>query len=89
MNENEVIKRLEAFIDVFKIIQYLQEKHEEDIPVEIMEMVENDVKEELGNKDSYLTGYIKEYWKLKKQFLSELGYEWESPLDKYPNIHFD
>lgn len=80
---------LEALLEVMEIIDYISTKHEEEIPLEIIEMVEEDVREELGNEGDFLTGYKKEFWKLKKQFLAELGYEWESPLDKYPNVHFD
>ena len=89
MDITEATETLNALLEVMKIIEYLNSKHEEEIPLEIIAMVEEDVREELGDKSDFLTGYKKEFWKLKKQFLSELGYEWESPLDKYPNVHFD
>lgn len=58
------------------------------IPNDIMEMVENDLNEYFEGYSRDL-GFCRIYWQKKREFLGELGYDWKSPMEKFPGVHFD
>ena len=54
------------------------------------------IKNTESDKDNYfedyskpLTGFCRIRWAKKKEFLKELGYDWKSPEDLFPFVHFD
>ena len=63
-------------------------KENEEIPREIEEKVDEQVKALIGEGD-YL-GYCHEFWSVKERILrDEYGIEWKTPAERYPGMIFD
>lgn len=85
--------------DILSLIYILTGTKEEDlyemledenhlIPKEYVEMVEADLKEYFKDTSRDL-GFCRLYWQKKREFFAELGYDWKSPMEKFPDVHFD
>lgn len=59
-----------------------------EIPKEIIEEVEKQIKEEHKDIRKGL-GYCHQFWARKKYLLKQKGYDWKTPAEKNPHITYD
>ena len=84
----------EAFIEIINDFENIKntlenENQNSNIPKDILEMVESDLDDYFEGYSKPLTGFCRIRWAKKKEFLEELGYDWKSPEDLFPFVHFD